>query len=197
MPTAPVPANPSRKRAPSMSRGEDVEQRLAKPIRRRPQPVPVGRLEIRRPLRVPAMMRMGVTFVGIRDQGSGLGRARRVGVRRSALGARSNQRTRWTRSTATADRDCRPRLPTRRPPTADCVYPTPDQPESLLPTRSYERRQRLRFLDVIQGGDGFAPRLLHQLMIAQEVADAERRHSGLARAEEVARVRAVRGRARR
>ena len=93
-------------------RGEDVEQRLPKPIRRRTQPLPIGR-------RDPAAFEgacddaHGVTFVGIRDQR--IRDPRELGSRRSALGVRASTGLNRKRlPTATAD---------SRPPTADCVIP--------------------------------------------------------------------------
>ena len=87
------------------------------------------------------------------------------------------------------DRDCRPRLPTAsdRRLRLTTVHPTPTNPNRCS---QLDRTSAVSVSDsshVVERGDRLAPRLLHQLMIAQEVADAERRHAGLARAEEIAR----------
>src|SRR4030095_13709746 len=60
-----------------------------------------------------------------------------------------------------------------------------DQPEALLPAAAHERDERVRLTRIVERGDGFAPRVFHDLVIAYEVADAERWHARLPRAEEV------------
>src|SRR3954464_1856182 len=65
--------------------------------------------------------------------------------------------------------------------------PLPDahQPEPLFPLGPYEAGQRGRLLRIVEGDDRFAPRRLHDLVIAYEIAEAERRHTGLPGAEEI------------
>ena len=65
-------------------------------------------------------------------------------------------------------------------------YPTPTRPNRCSQLARYKRRQRLGLAPVVERGDRLAPGLLHQLMIAQQIADAQRRHARLPRAEEIA-----------
>src|SRR3954447_5359667 len=65
--------------------------------------------------------------------------------------------------------------------------PLPDahQPEPLFPVGPYEAGQRGRLLRIVECDDRFAPRGLHDLVIAYEIAEAERRHTRLPGAEEI------------
>src|SRR4029453_5894315 len=69
---------------------------------------------------------------------------------------------------------------------ARSTLPNANQTEPLLPTRADERGKCLGLRRIFERQDRFATCLLHQLMIAQQVADAKRRHARLPRAEEVA-----------
>ena len=62
-----------------------------------------------------------------------------------------------------------------------------DQAEALFPAVTDERRECRRLRRVVEGDDCFAARVLHQLMVAQQIADAKGRHTGLARAEKISR----------
>src|SRR3954469_16323001 len=63
--------------------------------------------------------------------------------------------------------------------------PDAHQPESLFPVGSHEAGQRGGLLRIVEGDDRFAARRLHDLVIANEIAEPERRHTGLPGAEEI------------
>src|SRR4029078_12958912 len=63
--------------------------------------------------------------------------------------------------------------------------PDTHEAEAGLPARVDERGQRGRLGRIVESGDGFAAGLLHQRVIAEQVADAQRRHARLGRTEKV------------
>ena len=66
-------------------------------------------------------------------------------------------------------------------------HPTPTSPKRVGPVRREVLDQRLRGATGVEPRDGFAARVLHQRVIAQQIADAQGRQSGLSRPEEIAR----------
>ena len=74
------------------------------------------------------------------------------------------------------------RIPIRKLPD----QPTPTRPKRVGPVRREVLDERLRRAAVVEPRDGFAPRVFHQRVIAQQIADAQRRQAGLPRAEEIA-----------
>ncbi len=55
--------------------------------------------------------------------------------------------------------------------------PDSHEAEPLLPTASHERLERSRLPHVVERGHRFAPRLFHQLMIAQQIANTQGGHA--------------------
>ncbi len=74
----------------------------------------------------------------------------------------------------------------RLAPRPSAPYPTPTNPNRCFPTAPHERRERLRLLRIVERGDRFPARVLHHLMIAQQIADTQRRQPGLPGPEEIA-----------
>lgn len=129
---------------------EHVEQRLAKLVRRRTQTVPIGGFQ------TPALE-------GACDD--------------SHVETRIRNKTRITRITqinftVSCPRNlCDPRL------VPDPRLADSNEAEALLPARTHERRELARARLRVEGNDGFAARFFHELMIAQQIADAQRRHA--------------------
>ena len=66
------------------------------------------------------------------------------------------------------------------------TQPTPTRPNRCAQLSRTNDGEHLLLRRIVERRGRLAPRLLHQLVVADEVADAQRRQARLARAEEVA-----------